>query len=293
MLDINPPPPETAKKHGPNATFYQTDVASYASQAEAFAGVCKQPFPLPLPLTPPFLSFTLTAHGSLILIRDSVATYDRIDAVCLNAGIVDRTSVYRLDSPPITPDTPLQIPSEPDLSATDIDLKGVIYGIRLATHFMRYTPADSNGFGKKIVITASIAGLAPHPALPEYSAAKAGVVAYVRAVAPVLKEKEGIAISALGPGLAATAVLPTVVVDAVGQSLLTSVEAIVRAYEAFLDIKGLGAAGEVREVVGEASDVVVPARVQTHMAREMYVAVMEPIFQALHGESGPNAEGLF
>lgn len=142
-------------------------------------------------------------------------------------------------------------------------------------------------------MTASIAGLVPHPALPEYSAAKAGVVGYVRAVAPVLREKEGIAISAIGPGLAATAVLPTMVVNAVGEGLLTPVEAIVKVYEAFLDTEGLGAAGEVREVVGEASDLVMAPRVQTQMARDMYVAAMEPIFQALHGDSGPDVEGLF
>jgi len=137
--------------------------------------------------------------------------------------------------------------------------------------------------GKKIVVTSSIAGAVPHPALPEYSAAKSGVVGLVRAIAPVLKEKEGIAVSAVCPGLAATAVLPGFVTDAVGGPLLTPVAEVVKAYEAFLDEEGEGRAGEVVEVVGGSMDVVPLPRVRTELARKMMVAGMAPIFGALHG----------
>ncbi|KAK1750415.1 hypothetical protein QBC47DRAFT_438744 [Echria macrotheca] len=262
LVDINEEAGDQfATTLGPNATFYKADVSSYESQASVFSAV-------------------FAKHG-------------RIDALCANAGIVDRSSLYLLAnrSPSTTVDA---IPSAPDLSATEVDLKGVIYGIRLATHFMRFNPpAPDHSYGKKIVVTASIAGLVPHPALPEYSAAKAGVVGFVRAVAPVLKVKEDIALSAVCPGLAATAVLPGVIVDAVGEALLTPVRDIVKAYEALLDVEGLDAAGEVREVVGERSDVVGPPRVQTDLGRDMYAAAMEPIFTVLHEEeSGIDTNGM-
>lgn len=272
LLDINQDAGTAlAATLGPSTLFIPVDVASYASQSAAFA--------------------TAFAH------------FGRLDALCANAGIVDRWSLY--DLAPAAASVS-DVPREPDLAATDVDLKGVVYGVRLAVHFMRFSPPFSSSpresgegeggakGGKKIVVTSSIAGAVPHPALPEYSAAKAGVVGLVRAVAPVLREKEGIAVCAVCPGLAATAVLPGFVTEAVGEPLLTPVAAVVEAYEAFLDEEGEGRAGEVVEVVGGSVDVVPPPRVRTELARRMMVAGMAPIFGALHGgESKVELEGLF
>ncbi|KAK0616361.1 hypothetical protein B0T14DRAFT_497626 [Immersiella caudata] len=199
LLDINTTGGTVlATKLGPSALFIETDVASYASQQSAFT--------------------------------QAFAHFGRIDAVCANAGIVDRWSLYDLRDTKAR--TVQDVPPAPDLTATNVDLKGVIYGIRLAVHFMRFNPplADGSTPGKKIVVTSSIAGAVPHPALPEYSAAKSGVIGLVRAIAPVLKAREGIAVNALCPGLAATAVLPEFVVDAVGGELLTPVAEVVKAY---------------------------------------------------------------
>jgi short-subunit dehydrogenase len=63
------------------------------------------------------------------------------------------------------------IPPAPDLSCTDVDYKGVIYGTQLAIHFMR----KNNPPGGSIVATSSICGVHPIESLPEYSGAKAAV----------------------------------------------------------------------------------------------------------------------
>ena len=76
----------------------------------------------------------------------------RIDALCANAGIADRSSLYILDWRGKE-----GIPPEPDLSCTDTGYKGLVYGTQLAIHFMRKNAVP----GGKIVCTASIAGLFP------------------------------------------------------------------------------------------------------------------------------------
>ena len=77
-----------------------------------------------------------------------------------------------------------RIPPAPDLSTTDVDFKGVVYGTQLAIHFMRKNSTP----GGKIVATASVAGIVPHETYPEYDGAKAAVVNFVRATARILKD---------------------------------------------------------------------------------------------------------
>jgi NAD(P)-dependent dehydrogenase (short-subunit alcohol dehydrogenase family) len=75
-----------------------------------------------------------------------------------------------------------RIPPKPDLSTTDVDFKGVVYGTQLAIHFMRKNRVP----GGKIVATASVAAIVPHETYPEYAGAKAAVVNFVRATARIL-----------------------------------------------------------------------------------------------------------
>lgn len=56
---------QTAEKLGPNAKFFHADVAKYSSQATMFNAVWNE--------------------------------WHRLDALCANAGIVDRSSVYILN----------------------------------------------------------------------------------------------------------------------------------------------------------------------------------------------------
>ena len=76
-----------------------------------------------------------------------------------------------------------RIPPKPDLSCTDVDYKGVVYGTQLAIHFMRKNKTP----GGKIVATASVAAIIPHETYPEYDGAKAAVVNFVRGTARILK----------------------------------------------------------------------------------------------------------
>lgn len=62
------------------------------------------------------------------------ARYGRLDALCANAGIVGKSSIFIFDHRGTD-----SIPRKPDLSCTGMDYKGVIYGSRLAIHFMRKT----------------------------------------------------------------------------------------------------------------------------------------------------------
>jgi len=80
--------------------------------------------------------------------------------------------------------TEIRIPPKPDLSCTDIDYKGVIYGTQLAIHFMRKNKIP----GGKIVATASVVAISSFPAFPVYNGAKAAVVNFVRGTSRVLKE---------------------------------------------------------------------------------------------------------
>ncbi|KAK0873402.1 hypothetical protein LTR87_012030 [Friedmanniomyces endolithicus] len=139
---------------GSKAKFYETDVASYDAQAKTFAAV-------------------FHSHG-------------RIDALCANAGIGDRGSIYILKYR-----NKDEIPPAPDLKCTDVDWKGVLYGTQLAIHFMRKNPTP----GGVIVATASIVAMHPHPSYAEYNGTKAAVLNFVRGSAGVLKVKENIRIN--------------------------------------------------------------------------------------------------
>ncbi|KAM7220168.1 NAD(P)-binding protein [Rhypophila decipiens] len=250
LLDINQEAgSQLASTLGPNTIFLPTDVASYASQCAAFSAIFSR--------------------------------FGRIDALCANAGVVDRCSLYLQSH---RPKSVAELPPPPDLAATDIDFKGVVYGVYLATHFMRFNPSTPQQSGnKKIIVTASVVGTVPYLALPEYSAAKSAVVGFVRATAPVLKQKEGIALSTVCPPFVATPMLPPFLVDAVGDSRLTCVDEVVKAYEVYLDHAGDGYAGEVREVVDGRSEVVPPPEYKTEQARESMAAGVESIFEAFHG----------
>ncbi|KAL2357101.1 hypothetical protein BJ546DRAFT_1058713 [Cryomyces antarcticus] len=183
---------------GSHADFFECNVADYDSQADMFQAVWVK-------------------HG-------------RIDALCANAGIVDRSSLYILDYR-----NSEEIPPKPDTLCTDVDYKGVLYGTQLAIHFMRRNPTP----GGCIVATASVAALYPHPSYPEYCGAKAAVMNFVRCVAPVLKVKENIRINAVLPGIVPTKILPQAMIDAVAPECLTPVSTITAAYNMFLEDESL------------------------------------------------------
>jgi NAD(P)-dependent dehydrogenase (short-subunit alcohol dehydrogenase family) len=115
------------------------------------------------------------------------AEHGRLDAAYLNAGISAAKSDDTLDL-------------DEFMRVVEIDLFGVVYGVQAAR------PAIKRAGGGAIVVTASLAGLAPMAGDPGYSVAKGGAIAFVRSMAPRLAA-EGTAISAICPGFADTAII--------------------------------------------------------------------------------------
>ena len=168
---------------GPNARFFAADVASYASQASVFQQVHR--------------------------------LWGQIDVFIANAAVVDQTSLYLYEwqhKHKQNGDSVDELPPEPDLSCTDADYKGVIYGVQLARHFMRYNQPRPGG---RIVVTSSVGGVLPHPTYPEYCGAKAAVNQFVRGVAPLLLQREDIYINCVLPGIVATPIVPPEMIEAV------------------------------------------------------------------------------
>lgn len=154
---------------GNKVIYVQCDVSSYASQSGLFKAVW--------------------------------AKWARLDVFVANAGFVDRSSVYDFAGRSRSID---DLPAEPDLSCTDTNVKGVIYGTMLSTHFMRHNPTP----GGKIIITGSIIGIHPCPTFPEYCATKAAAHQWARTMAPVLKKQENITINVVMPGAYDTPAMP-------------------------------------------------------------------------------------
>ncbi|KAK3717075.1 hypothetical protein LTR37_006130 [Vermiconidia calcicola] len=226
---------------GSKAKFYNTNVADYNSQAKTFDQVFKD--------------------------------YNRLDALCANAGIVDRGSPYILGHRNSD-----EIPPAPDLLCTDVDWKGVVYGTQLAVHFMRKNKKP----GGAIVATASIAAVHPHPTYPEYNGAKAAVLNWVRGTAQILKMKDHVRINCVMPGIVQTNIIPPEMVAAVKPEFLTPIKTIMDAYVKLLDDQSL---------VGQA----IEGSVDKHFfftdppfmngdATKRAITVWDPLFELNHGE---------
>ena len=135
----------------------------------------------------PFVVLDVTDRAANRAVVEHVeAEHGRLDAVFLNAGIAGASrDVLDVDE---------------FLRVVDVDLLGVVYGTEAAL------PALRRVGGGSIVVTASLAGLAPIATDPGYSVAKGGAVAFVRSLGPRLAG-EGITLTAICPGFADTAII--------------------------------------------------------------------------------------
>jgi NAD(P)-dependent dehydrogenase (short-subunit alcohol dehydrogenase family) len=118
----------------------------------------------------------------------AVKEYGGLDMAFLNAGVATWTGVGES----------FDLANYRRAMGTNLD--GVVFGINAVL------PAMKVRGGGSIVATASLAGLAPVPMDPIYSANKHAVVGLVRSLGSVLAG-EGIRINAVCPGLADTAII--------------------------------------------------------------------------------------
>lgn len=230
---------------GETAIFVPCDVSSYTSQSKLFQAVWDK--------------------------------WGHMDVLIANAGLVDRDSKYnfRRRDAPVT-----ELPPEPDTSCIDIDLKGVIYGTALATHFMRHNPGNQGG---KIIITGSMIGIHPCPTFPEYCAAKAGVVQYMRSMAPLLKSKDNVAMNTVLPGAVDTSAMPDFA-EAFLPEHLTLPECLLSAYDLFLDDDANEKVGVAVETGHDKLYTYDVPEYKSGAVAERNTKVYEPWFELIHGE---------
>jgi NAD(P)-dependent dehydrogenase (short-subunit alcohol dehydrogenase family) len=156
-------------------------------------------------------------------VAEAGQAFGGLDIVVLNAGVdslalnLDRfdETVYR--------------------RAMGVNLDGVVFGLAAAL------PALRAGGGGRVVVLASLAGLAPVPMDPVYAANKAAVVNLVRSVGPGLAG-QGIEVNAICPGFTDTAIVDPVrgMLEAMAMPLM-SVDDVVTAVASVL---GSGSGGE-------------------------------------------------
>ncbi|KAI9687895.1 MAG: Short-chain dehydrogenase/reductase prx6 [Bathelium mastoideum] len=212
-------------------------------------------------------------------------TWGRIDALCANAGIVDKSSVYIYGWRGKGIE---EIPPEPDLQCTDIDYKAVIYGTQLATHFMRHNQPKPGG---RIVVNASIGALFPHQSYPEYCGAKAAVVQFVRGMAPMLKAKENIFINVVMPGAVHTPIVPPEMMAAMSPECVTPISTVITAHDRFLE-DDTGVAGQAIEASADQLIYYDVPKLGNGYKTKRAVTVWEPLFKMMHGENSDMPDAI-
>lgn len=168
LLDYNDAAAKTALTEIPSAHCHKVDVTNYKALGTVYEDIFK-------------------AEG-------------KIDFVFANAGIVERNNFYDIEAA-----TGTSPPEEPNLASLTINLNGVINTTHLAIYYMRKSPHKGNG--ASIVMTASCGGIYPSDFCPIYSASKAGVIHFMRSIAPTLRQKDGIRAHAVCPGTVRTNLL--------------------------------------------------------------------------------------
>ncbi|EMC92800.1 hypothetical protein BAUCODRAFT_77406 [Baudoinia panamericana UAMH 10762] len=123
--------------------------------------------------------------------------FGRLDCVFVNAGVAEMGEQIFTDHR--DSDGGLK---EPDRRTIDIDIRAVGDSLKLAVYHLR----NDSGHGGSIVMTASLAGYLASAGAPLYSAAKHGVVGYLRALKGDCA-KVGIALSVIAPGITLTPIV--------------------------------------------------------------------------------------
>lgn len=238
ILDFNTTAGEAAAAQiGPSASFIQVDITNYKSLANSFKTI-----------------FQLEK---------------RLDFVFANAGIGERATFYTVH------DTGIEPPPEcPELTkVVDVVLNGVINTAYLARHYFRLTP-DDVAADKSLVITASCGAFYPSYYSPIYTAAKHGVLGFMRSIAPIYYKEDKIRVNAVCPGTVKTNLLSSVEWAAFPTEYFTPVEKIVEAVLIFVDGKDTSDKGRD---VGVMNSKAIECSGRNHYYREQYEYCDEPM----------------
>ncbi|KAK5120349.1 hypothetical protein LTR85_006288 [Meristemomyces frigidus] len=188
-----------------------------------------------------------------------VNDFGRIDYVYPIAGIGEKNSIPN--------DPKAQGFAKPDLSVLNVDLYGFIYTASLAIQQMRRQEKDEEGFRGKT--------------LPMYTAAKHGVIGFVRSFGKYLPE-ESITLNAVCPNVVRTNISTSNFYDKLeSEGLLTPMEPVMDAFKQFLDSD---ISGECMEA-GPKGDLVRRAPAE-HLDRES-ATVMEMLYERGHALHEP------
>lgn len=183
-----------------HTTFHQCDVSSY----EALGNVFKTVF----------------------------NTTNRLDFVFANAGIHESESALTFYT---KHDTGLEPPPEPKakLKVVDICLYSVIYTSYLAQHYFRLNAAEV--WNKNLVITASCGSLYKGNSAPFYTAAKHGVLGFIRSIAAKMYVTDNIRVNAICPGAVITNILPAEQWSVFPEHLVVPMSRVSEVVSMFLD----------------------------------------------------------
>ncbi|KAF2161963.1 hypothetical protein M409DRAFT_69469 [Zasmidium cellare ATCC 36951] len=175
--------------------------------------------------------------SQLAAFKQILQQFGRIDYVYGIAGVGERTWI---------PNDPNGLDfTKPDLTTLDIDLNGVLYTSALAIQQMRRQDPDERGIRGKITVVASVCGFYCVPTLPIYTAAKHGVVGFVRSFGKHLPT-DGITLNAICPDVVRTNISTSGFYDALEErKLLVSMESVMEAFERCLDTE---ISGETLEI---------------------------------------------
>lgn len=220
-----------------------------------------------------FISTDVSSWNShAVLFKKAVewAPNQRVDFFAANAGIADKEvligpgSDYNLDTEP----------QKPNLACLDVDLYGVLYGLKLYIHYTRKAKRDSpTDFYPKMVITASCVGQYPFAVAPQYAAAKAACVNLTRSTGiPALKH-EGIAINCIMPAFVVTNIMPEYLATNWPKEYVTPLGTMMRAYDELIEVDG--------KVVGDGKSDGKDGVVKTAMSVE---CVVDKLFYRTHVE---------
>ncbi|KAF3159366.1 hypothetical protein TWF788_003775 [Orbilia oligospora] len=193
IADINPTTGTTAAQ-STGAVFHQTDVSSWSSQLDLF--------------------------------KTTFQKYGRLDFFAANAGIDDKKSIYEETPEELQNDEPAQ----PFLKVIDIDFVAVVWGVKLASWYMRRNAKK----GGVVVLTSSAAGLYPMVTNPLYAGCKAALINFARSVSSTYIT-DGIRVNVICPALVPTAIFPGNLRDFFPEEHITPVSTIVSAYNKFID----------------------------------------------------------